>query len=188
MRQQPAHRRNFQLHFRQCQRILHRSCGDHFAVCHQIRAFTPYNYNTCLLQNLCHDKRALLARRVSIAPGVIQNELDIWRIPHGSQETLFTNSGSGSFFAASRDDDNSAFSDHWYWREEKVRGSPACLVKVGIFRETDPANGNIVLMWNGDFVDGFGKCDQFLESLVRLACLNTKDSLIIIQDDIYNKG
>jgi len=167
---------------------LHGGGGDHFTGRHQIRAFTADDDDTVLLEYLGHDKSALPAGWIAIATGVVQDEMEVGRSLHGSQEALFAKAGAGAFFATGRDDQESTRAHDRGGGEEKIGGGAAGLVKVGVLGVTNPTNGNIILMGDGNFVDGPGKGDQPLKSLLRLASLHTQEAPVIIQNDVNDKA
>jgi hypothetical protein len=111
-------------------RLFH-GCGwDHFARCNQTRAFTPDDDYVGTFEHLRHHKSTLLAWRIAIAPGIVQDKLDIRRVSHRPQKTLLTDSIPGTFFTARWDDDEASWADDRFWGEKEVRWCPAGLIKI----------------------------------------------------------
>ena len=88
---------------------------------------------------------------------------------------------------SARNDEIAAGPKHACWSKEEVRRRAAGLVQIGVLRKSDPANCNIVLPRNRDFVDGTGECDQVLERSLRIPGRHPQETFFVIQHYVQDK-
>ncbi len=130
----------------ECERLLYRRGRGHFAGRHKVGALASHDDHAGLLQHFGHDKGPLLAGRIAVAAGVIQNELDVRRISHGGQETLLAHPGPSAFFAARRNDQEPA---RPHDRASQAHHAIACGLQEGIIHRGE----KLVCMTGNGFAD-----------------------------------